>query len=90
MIDPEDPRMRFRLWIAGQLVDETWVDASNPDAERIIHALRQRHIDLANEATAEDRPWLAEYYDPAKPEHEAYVRFGDDAEGMVDPSPWSP
>lgn len=79
--------MRFRLWVAGKLVDEAWVDCSNPDAEHHVDNVRDRHQALADRAARADEPWLVEVYDPAKPEGWAYLRFGDDEAGMVDPRP---
>jgi len=84
-----DPRLRFRVWIAARLADEAWIDASNPDAEQLMEAVRAHQYALVEQAAAADRPWLIEVYDPAKPEDEAYWRLGTDAAGMVDPIPFS-
>jgi len=79
---PEDSRLRFRMWIAGEMVDETWVDASNPDYRSHTQAIGQRHRDAAEFATARDLPWLVEWWDP---ETDGYGRIGTDGDGMVEP-----
>jgi len=86
-MNPDDPRMRFRFWTDGKLVDETWVDASNPDSVEHFEALADRYEAFADTANFFDRLWLAEMYDPAEPEHRAYTRRGTDTRGMIDPRP---
>lgn len=83
----EDPRLRFRVWIAGRLVEQVWIDATNPDAASHSEAVQARHAALVAEAERCDQPWLIEIYDPSKPEHEAFLRIGTDTAGMVDPIP---
>ena len=83
-----DPRMRFRGWVRGQLLDEVWGDVAagtTEDAMLCGDVLSLRHLAITQAADEAGRPWLIEIYDPAKPELEAYVRFGTDAVGMVDP-----
>lgn len=80
-----DPRMRFRVWIAGRLADEAWVDTSRPDAQEHIDTTRDHHWSLVEQADRDGQVWLVEIYDPDKPEEEAYMRMGTDADGMVDP-----
>lgn len=81
----DDPRLRFRIWIDGELIDEVWFDSSNPDTEQLASAAGERNSAHTQQADRESRRWLVEMYDPAKPEHEAYVRFGTDDAGLVDP-----
>lgn len=85
MTDVDDPRMRFRVWIAAKLVDQTWVDTTNPEADEIVDNIKARHAAIVDQACRAGKPWLVEVYDPAKPEAEAYFRFGDDTAGMTDP-----
>lgn len=73
-----DPRLRFRLWVDGELVDETWIDASSPDRDQLVDAMGRRHKALTDSADEGGRRWLAEVHDPAAPEAEASVRFGTD------------
>lgn len=85
MNDPDDPRMRFRVWIEAKLVDERWIDTSNPDADRVMETIKARQAAIVDQACQAGKRWLVEVYDPAKPEEVAYSRMGDDADGMVDP-----
>lgn len=81
----EDPRLRFRVWVAARMVDEVWVDTSEPGAGAVVDTVQLRHELLAMEADSLGQVWLIEVYDPAAvPGHE-YVRFGTDAAGMVSP-----
>lgn len=81
----DDPRMRFRCWVAGELVDESWVDATNPEAPAHFERIQGRHRMFVEQADRDELPWLVEVYDPAKPAREAYIRIGTDSTGMVDP-----
>lgn len=80
-----DPRMRFRVWVAAQLVDETWVDSSNPDADRLMANVLARHAQIVEAASRTDQLWLVEAYDPEQPGLEAFWRYGTDRDGMIDP-----
>lgn len=80
-----DPRLRFRIWIDATLWLEHWLDTSNPDAEQIVDDMRAQHEQIANQADERGSAWLIEVYDPDQPEEHAYVRFGTDRRGMVDP-----
>lgn len=72
--------LRFRVWVAGQLRLEEWLDERiNPAASA---EAAQRHAALA---MASGHPWLVEIYDPDADEANAYVRFGTDTAGMVEP-----
>lgn len=81
----DNPRLRLRVWVEGELIEETWVDTSGPDRERLTDAASQRHKALTDRADREGRRWLVETFDPALPEEQAYVRFGTDKAGMVEP-----
>jgi len=83
--DPGDPRLRFRLWIDGHLEDEVWIDADAPGAAELADSAQERHLTLAQEAAAFGWPYLVEIYNPAEPPDRAYIRFGTDRAGMVDP-----
>jgi hypothetical protein len=81
---PGDPRLRFRVWDDGRLADEHWIDADTATAgDAEAAAARQAAIVAA--AAEAGRPWLAEVYDPALPEGRAYLRWGTDTAGMVNP-----
>ena len=84
--DSDDPRLRFRLWIDGELLDEVWIDSNDADADEQATAVQKRHEQLAAEADGYGYPWLIEVYDPAEPSETAYVRFGTDREGMTEPA----
>lgn len=83
--DDSDTRLRFSIWIGGDLIDQQWIDSEDPGAGELAEEISDRHGDLADEAEAHGWPWLIEVYDPAAPPHEAYVRFGTDRDGMVSP-----
>lgn len=83
----DDPRLRFRVYVDGVLVEEVWLDAENDaDHERVL-AIRERHKAMADQADADGKHWMVEVYEPALPKDRAYTRFGTDANGMVDPRP---
>ena len=83
--DENDPRIRFRLYVAGELVDEVWFDVSNPDVDALADRARDRHTAMALEADAAGQLWMVEIYNPAASAESAYMRFGTDADGMIDP-----
>jgi hypothetical protein len=82
-----DARLRIRLWVDAKLVDEAWVDTSNPDSLRHFDAIMMRQLAVADQAALDGGVWLQELYDPAKPHDQAYTRVGTDSHGMVDPRP---
>ena len=84
--NPDDPRLRFRLWIDGELLDEAWIDSNDADADEQGTAVQRRHEQLAAEAEGYGYPWLIEVYDPAQPPDQAYIRFGTDRDGMTEPA----
>lgn len=77
---------RTRLFIAGELVDEAWIDTSATNADAMTRMASERQSSLVAKADEEGRLWLLELYDPGLPEVNAYQRFGTDALGMVKPS----
>lgn len=85
-IRPDDPRLRFRIYIDATLADQTWIDASNPDAQRITTKLQHKHHRMARTAEQAGQAWLIEIYNPAMPDDQAYLRFGTDTAGMVAPT----
>lgn len=82
-----DPRVRFRVYIAGKLTAESWLDTSNPDYGRMSADIGDAHAELVNAAETRGQLWLIESYQPGLPEHRAYTRMGTDPAGMVDPIP---
>ena len=80
-----DPRLRFRLFVGGQLIDQVWLNADNPADHDRIDEVRDRHDALSVQADADGLPWMVEVYDPALHDREAYLRFGTDTDGMVQP-----
>ena len=80
-----DRYLRLRLWIDGALIDEAWIDSTDPDAPAKTESLSAVHSHLAELADSHGVPWLTEVYDPAAPEDQAYIRVGTDKAGMVQP-----
>jgi hypothetical protein len=80
-----DNRLRLRLWIDGALIDEAWIDSTDPDAPAKVDAVHAVHTHLAELANAHGVPWLTEVYNPEAPDEEAYIRVGTDKAGMVQP-----
>lgn len=80
------PFLRFRLYIAGIIKDESIVNVfeSTPeDAE----AIQARHTEQIVAAEANGQKWLIEVHDPDQPEQSGYMRFGTDDAAMCDPIP---
>lgn len=69
--------LRFRIYVGGQLRAEEWVDEP-ADAP----AAAERH---ARMALGPGQPWLVEVFNPDAPPDSAYLRFGTDQGGMVEP-----
>jgi hypothetical protein len=80
-------RLRLRFWTGGQLRDEVWLDAADPESGALAAFVAEYHHTLASNAEAHGVGWLSEVFDPAAPEEHAYVRFGTDVAGMIDPVP---
>lgn len=81
-----DPRLRLRLFVGGQLADETWIDADAPDANDLITAVMRLHQEAAEAAQAAGTPWMIEAFDPEAPVGSAYVRLGTDSSLMQRPT----
>ena len=72
--------LRIRLYVGGELADELWV-SDQANAGRA----GPRHMAAALEADRDGKTWMVEVFDPAAPPDSAYMRFGTDAAGMVQP-----
>jgi hypothetical protein len=83
-VDPA-PWMRFRLYVAGEVKDETWLNVDGPEVAANFAAVNHRHHDLIVWAERARLPWMTEVYNPAAPEGQQYARVGTDADGMVQP-----
>ena len=77
--------LRLRFYFGGRLRDEVWLDAADPESMPLATAVSGYHVRLADLADAVGVPWMVEVYDPAAPEDRAYIRYGTDAEGMIQP-----
>ena len=75
-------KLRFRVWVGGEMVREDWLPGATPLAGS---ELGTTHAALATLADAEGQPWLVEVYDPDAPADEGYLRFGSDTGAMVCP-----
>ena len=82
-----DPRLRLRLYLDGTVVDQVWIDSTSPTAQQQIDSTQRRQAALAEQADARGQVWMAEVFDPAAPEDNAYLRFGTDPGGMIEPRP---
>jgi hypothetical protein len=85
-----DPRLRFRVYVAGEIVAEDWVDASKPSAQEDVNAALAAHQDLVDDAEADGLLWLVEIHDPEREGDDAYIRFGTDKRRMTEPVQISP
>ncbi len=80
----------FRLFVDGRLASERWV-LSGTEAEQAAEAQAR----IAADCDRAGMCWMVEAYNPTLPPGEAYMRFGTDASGMIDPHevnrwPWEP
>lgn len=80
-----DPRIRFRVYVSKELVDETWVDCSAPDYQDVAALCRKRHMAIVEESMAANKPHLIEIFDPEQPEGDQYIRYGTDKDMMTLP-----
>lgn len=86
---PGGGRGRLRLHIDGRLVDEQWVYFwQAPDAANAIGREHQQRALAAETATG--AKWLCEIWIPSMPEETAYLRFGTDTDGMIQPTHKTP
>lgn len=78
--------LRLRLFVDGELQDETWLTADTEDeALSIGHATAELHRAACEAAEARGASWMIEAFDPEAPRESAFLRFGTDPAGMVDP-----
>lgn len=82
----EDPRLRFSIYIEGELVDSRWLDATDPGAQDKLMAIMEEQVEITSNANAAGLGWLAEIYDPAKPPGRQYTRIGTDRAHMAAPA----
>ena len=84
--DRRDSRLRLRLYVDGQLADETWLDVRDREQATIQSAITTLVYRAATDA-ADERgvPWLVEVHDPDEHAPAPYLRFGTDTRGMVAP-----
>ena len=80
-----DPRLRFRVFIDGELVDETWVNVCTFERLDTIEQVWARHHRLIAQAQTEGKRWLIEIHDPRIPEDQA-LRFGTEQAGIQQPA----
>jgi hypothetical protein len=83
--NPGDPRLRLRLLIGGLLADEIWLDAADPDVQRLADITTAVHSEGVDAAREYGVPWLIEVYQPSEPAYRAYLRVGSDVAAMVAP-----
>lgn len=81
----DDDRLRLRLFVGGQLADEAYIAADDPDAPDLIATVTGRLQNAAQAAQAEGQPWMMEAFDPTAPVGSAYVRVGTDSTMMRRP-----
>lgn len=79
--------LRLRLYVAGVLRSEVWIDSADPEADSVMGFAMRLHTAMADLAGEAGMPWMTEVYDPAAPVGEAYLRVGTDQAGMVEPVP---
>ncbi|MCL2582941.1 MAG: hypothetical protein FWE35_10835 [Streptosporangiales bacterium] len=85
--------MRFRVYVAREVVAEEWVTFDDDDVAEIELAgmtVSERHVGLIEAAVETGKLWLVEVFDPSVPEECAYMRFGTDVDGMTLPFPIAP
>lgn len=76
--------LRFRLYVAGELVDEQWVDETEPGALAMAEKVARAQHD---ETRRRGKAWMVEVFNPDAALERAYLRFGTDTRGMLDPRP---
>lgn len=79
--------LRLRLWIGGELRDELWINADDPNVSELTDATAAYHLRITEMADAAGIVWMTEVYDPGQPEDRAYLRIGTDLDGMHEPRP---
>lgn len=81
----QDPRLRFRVWVDREMMDEAWINACDPQRQPAIEDVWARHQEIIRQAHASGRRWHVEIYDPSQPEEQA-LRFGTDESAIPPPS----
>jgi hypothetical protein len=84
-MDSHEDRVRFRVWVDAQLVNEVWLDARDTAALHQVEQVWQRHQDAVGKAEADGTPWVIEIYDSSLPEDQA-LRFGTDTSVIKGPT----
>jgi hypothetical protein len=64
MASPLDGSLRIRLYIAGQLKDETWLRPGDTDTEDMGVAVGRLHAEMCEAAEQAGQTWAIEVYDP--------------------------
>jgi hypothetical protein len=82
MATPPHDRLRFRVWVGGELIREDWLPGATPLAGT---DLATQHAAIASLAGDVGTSWLVEVYDPDAPADEGYLRFGSDTSRMAAP-----
>lgn len=73
-----DPRLRYRVYVNRELVEEVWIDASAEDYLEYSARTRERHMKIIEEAAKEKKPYLVEIFDPSIEGIDSIMRIGDD------------
>lgn len=76
-------KLRLRVWVMGELVDERWVDAAAPNAGLEAEREAEHQYVLVQQAEAQGFTWAVESWDPDG--DVPAVRFGTEATGMLEP-----
>jgi hypothetical protein len=82
-----DARLRFRVYLGGELADEVWIDAADPGSRDQATMTAIMQADICQRAALDGVPWLLEVFDPGSPAGCAYLRLGTDTDGMTLPVP---
>jgi len=69
--------VRFRLYVAGELVRETYAERATLSA-----ADTAMHTQMRDEAEADRQVWMIEVWDP----EDGFLRFGTDKSAMTEPA----
>jgi hypothetical protein len=79
-----DGRLRFRIYVEGELVAEDWLVTGDPEGTA---AKAREHGHICDEAKEAGKDWLLEVYDPDRPEDDpdAYLKIGPDSLAVMEP-----
>lgn len=78
--------IRFRLYVGDDVIDQQWIDATQPDSDVQVAECAKRQQTLMRSLSAQGKRWIAETWDPSTPGN-AYIRWGTDVAYMLDPTP---